>query len=162
MRIHTLFSRLILLLTFPTGLAFAQTAGSCTIHGYLQDSVTKDPWVGLTVNVEGTALGAYTDEHGSFTITLPQHPQTDMVTLIVRGVEMPERRLTTYCPLNSNLLEQRFSIADPTPKHEDFHAGPGHHPSRDIVVTPWHPIIVRRPPGEYYVDREGVVWRIGY
>ena len=49
-----------------TGFLFAQTTGS--IHGTVKDTLTDVPLVSAIITLEGTTLGATTDEAGQYTI----------------------------------------------------------------------------------------------
>jgi len=75
---------LILILLVSTALSFAQTTGK--IAGRVTDSETDEPLPGVNVVLEGTSLGAATDEDGYFTI-LNVDPGTYDVTASMIGYQ---------------------------------------------------------------------------
>jgi hypothetical protein len=63
----------LLLLTLVSASAFGQNrrvSGRVTVEG------SSEPLVAASVNVVGTSIGAYTDDQGRFTLTVPDGPAT--------------------------------------------------------------------------------------
>lgn len=173
MRIPSIFFVLIVL-CLPAARGMAQNRAPLEIQGYLFDEENDDPWIGVTVTVQGYGVGAITDEHGKFVLTLPQRPTTDSIGLQVRGLEVGDQKLMVQCPAEGDRLEAQFKVmnylsfiqnkkaVDGDGKRggygghgghgEDF--GPGHGDGKFGYRL--------QRPGEYYVDREGIVWKMAY
>lgn len=62
----------LLLLLLSVGVVFAQS----TVSGTVTDAETGDPISGATVLVKGTTSGAFTDEEGSYTVSVPEGATT--------------------------------------------------------------------------------------
>lgn len=99
---NLLFQRLgsvtILLLT-----AWILPAQVVTITGTVQDQITQEPLTGVSVYLDGTSLGTYTDIDGTF--NLPVGDQGDSLTLVFSYVGYKTQEIVLgQSDLNNNLL----------------------------------------------------------
>lgn len=78
----------LLLTNFFTIAAFAQTI----VSGKVENSVTKEGVSAVSVSIKGTQGGTYTDDKGSFTLSVPRLPVTLIFTSV--GFEMQEVTVT--------------------------------------------------------------------
>jgi len=74
----------VLLLAITSFLSLAIAVAQETVSGTVTEADTGDPIVGAAVLIKGTTVGAYTDEEGEYTISLPDQAATLVFTYVGR------------------------------------------------------------------------------
>lgn len=86
------------------------TAGKATLTGYLYDIKTGEPLSGIYVGREDLNIGAYSNQFGYYSITLPRGQNT--ITLRGVGIKTTRRQVMLYDDgkLNIDMQEQVLSL----------------------------------------------------
>ena len=115
---------------------FAQSQSAGRIQGLVLDEQTGSALYGANVLVQGTLLGAASDEKGEFTITrLPPGSYTLLVTMI--GYEsqslavtiQPDATQAVTVHLSPTILQQRTLVVTATKRHQLIVVPPQQKPS---------------------------------
>jgi len=80
-----------------------------TITGTVIDQ-NGDPLIAVTVVVQGTTTGAYTDENGSYTITVPDGDAVLVFTFVGMGTQ--EIAVGNQTAINVSMLEDALALQD--------------------------------------------------
>ncbi|MDP2042326.1 MAG: TonB-dependent receptor [Algoriphagus sp.] len=103
---------LMLLVSFGTSVAFAQT----TISGTVTDAGTKETLVGVNILVKGKVIGTITDLSGKFTLNVAQQPPFTLIFSMV-GFTSQEVEITggvsnlTIALAESSIMGQEITIS---------------------------------------------------
>ncbi|MCD8179737.1 MAG: DUF5686 and carboxypeptidase regulatory-like domain-containing protein [Tannerellaceae bacterium] len=92
------------------GLGWIAKSQNVTIHGVVTDSISGEPLPYVSVILEGTTIGAQTDDYGEFIITTNSTVRTLHVSYL--GYEEKKMRFTTGRTVEVKLVPSNIMLSD--------------------------------------------------